>query len=235
MPFYGPVKPLRNGIPLRIRDELIVNNHSAGTPYLLAFRSNPSRYLLSLLNSFSAAMINKKVPKFGQKDGKRWCSPVMACSWILIIMWIAFLVYCWQSGLVDQTKIKALVGGNLRTNPPVLVSTVASLPAEQPIRVVEVPDVVPDEDGQMHVVFSTDCSGYQNWQTLLLFHSAQVVGQKGRITRIASGCDEKQQAELTELYKKLYPKFGAHFTPDFKKDAKTNKKCKYAYWVRVLP
>lgn len=164
-------------------------------------------------------MINKKVPKFGQKEGKRWCSPVMACSWILIIMWIAFLAYCWRSGLVDQIKT------NLRTNSPD-----PAVPAGSTREVEKPPPPVaietPEEDGQMHVVFSTDCSGYQNWQTLLLFHSAQVVGQKGRITRIASGCDETQQAELTALYKKLYPKYGAHFTPDFKNDAKTNKKCK---------
>lgn len=171
-------------------------------------------------------MINKKVPKFGQKEGKRWCSPVMACSWILIIMWIAFLAYCWRSGLVDQTKIKELVGGNLRTNAPVQVAPTETVREEEkPQQAAVEPVETSEEDGQMHVVFSTDCSGYQNWQTLLLFHSAQVVGQKGRITRIASGCDETQQAELTALYKKLYPKYGAHFTPDFKKDAKTNKKC----------
>ena len=141
-------------------------------------------------------------------------------------MWIAFLAYCWRSGLVDQTKIKELVGGNLRTNAPVQVAPTETVREEEkPQQAAVEPVETSEEDGQMHVVFSTDCSGYQNWQTLLLFHSAQVVGQKGRITRIASGCDETQQAELTALYKKLYPKYGAHFTPDFKKDAKTNKKC----------
>lgn len=152
----------------------------------------------------------------------------MACSWILIIMWTVFLGYCWRSGLVDQTKLKALVDEvdsviegkkSLRGDP---TPATAETPAElEPV--VSIEDH--QEDGAMHVVFSTDCSGYQNWQTLLLFHSAKKVGQKGRITRIASGCDEKQQAELTALYEKLYPDYGAHFTPDFKKDAKTNKKC----------
>lgn len=174
-------------------------------------------------------MINKKIPKFGQKEGKKWCSTVMACSWILILMWTGFLIYCWRSGLVDQNKLKALVvevegvieGGNLRKSPD--TSDPLVVPAIQQVDHIE--DL--PEDGQMHVVFSTDCSGYQDWQTLLLFHSATVVGQKGRITRIASGCDEKKQAELTTLYKKLYPQYGAHFTPDFKKDAKTNKKCEF--------
>lgn len=73
----------------------------------------------------------------------------------------------------------------------------------------------------MHVVFSTDCSFFQDWQTLLIFHSAIEVGQKGGITRIASGCDEEKQEQLVALYKKLYPMYFVHFTPDFKTDKKT--------------
>lgn len=82
---------------------------------------------------------------------------------------------------------------------------------------------------EVHVIFSTDCSPYQDWQTLVVFHSAKVVGQKGRVTRIASGCDPEKQEALTKLYSHLYPNgiYTAHFTPDFKKDEKTNKKCTF--------
>jgi hypothetical protein len=76
----------------------------------------------------------------------------------------------------------------------------------------------------MHVIFSTDCSFFQDWQTLLVFHSAVRVGQKGRITRIASGCEESKQTELKNLYAKLFPQYSVHFTPDYKKDGKTKKK-----------
>jgi len=78
--------------------------------------------------------------------------------------------------------------------------------------------------GTMHVVFSTDCTFFQDWQTMLVFYSAMAVGQKGAITRIASGCDEAKQATLVALYKKLFPKYHVHFTPDFKKDKKSGKK-----------
>ena len=54
-------------------------------------------------------------------------------------------------------------------------------------------DINEKEKDDIHIVFSTDCSPYQDWQTLVLFHSATVVGQKGSITRIASGCDEKKK------------------------------------------
>ena len=73
---------------------------------------------------------------------------------------------------------------------------------------------------ELHIVFSTDCSPYQDWQSLLLFHAANAVGQRGHITRIASGCNHNRQEELTILYKKLWgDSYDAHFTPDFKKTA----------------
>ena len=86
----------------------------------------------------------------------------------------------------------------------------------------------PRDDSDIHLVFSTDCGEYQDWQSIVFFHSASVVGQKGRITRIASGCTEEKKKELVELYNKLYPHglYTAHFTPDFKQDDKSNKSCK---------
>lgn len=62
------------------------------------------------------------------------------------------------------------------------------------------------KDAYFHIVFSTDCSFFQDWQTLLVFHSATVVKQQGTITRIASGCSVEKKTELVNLYKKLYPK-----------------------------
>lgn len=73
---------------------------------------------------------------------------------------------------------------------------------------------VPD-GSHVHIIFSTDCKPFMDYQTLVLFHSAQLVGQKGPVTRIVSGCTKEKQEELTQLYKKLYPLYNAHFTPDF--------------------
>lgn len=81
-----------------------------------------------------------------------------------------------------------------------------------------------DEEDSIHIIFSTDCSFFQDWQTLLVFHSAIQVKQHGKITRIASGCNEQKQKDLIELYSKLFPLYSIHYTPDFKKDSKTGKK-----------
>jgi hypothetical protein len=81
-----------------------------------------------------------------------------------------------------------------------------------------------EKEADFHTAFSTDCSFFQDWQTLMIFHSAVSVQQKGKITRIASGCSDEKKNELTELYKKLYPQYGVHFTPDFKTDGTSKKK-----------
>jgi hypothetical protein len=60
------------------------------------------------------------------------------------------------------------------------------------VGVVEGLPSVPRNDDDIHIVFSTDCGGYQHWQSMLTSYSAARVGQKGRVTRIASGCTDKE-------------------------------------------
>jgi len=48
---------------------------------------------------------------------------------------------------------------------------------------------VPD-DPRFYLVYSTDCSGYQNWQSMALIFSGDEVRQPGTFVRIASGCSE---------------------------------------------
>jgi len=57
-------------------------------------------------------------------------------------------------------------------------------------------------DTQDHawIVFSTSCNGYQDWQSLLLAWSAQQVGHKAPVTRLASGCTEEEQTVLEQFY-----------------------------------
>lgn len=90
--------------------------------------------------------------------------------------------------------------------------------------IVRSPELKLESNQPVHVVFSTDCSFFQDWQTILIFHSAIAVAQEGKITRIASGCSDEKQASLRNLYAKLFPMYDVHFTPDFKLDKKTNKK-----------
>lgn len=103
---------------------------------------------------------------------------------------------------------------------------------------------VREGDDLLHIIFSTDCSFFQDWQSLLLFHSALKVKQRGRVTRIASGCTLEEQKLLVSLYEKVFPeyfdkKFFIHFTPNFKYDEATgqsydfyNKPYGVFHWLR---
>jgi len=161
----------------------------------------------------------------------------MLLSWTVILGWGAFLFYSYHYGVLAPklplmgemnrfiNDTEALVGHITHLDlspkhgmhgdgvaPPVSSSSVA------------VPGTPQRDIDSVHIVFSTDCTPYQDWQTLVMFHSAKVVGQIGPITRIASGCDDAKKADLIALYAKLWPQYHIHFTPDFKKDGKTKKK-----------
>jgi len=87
---------------------------------------------------------------------------------------------------------------------------------------------LPDEDGELevtqdgttlYIVFSTDCGPSQHWQSYLLFFSIVRIKQRGFITRIASGCTEKQKQEAREWHLEhiavISSRFRIFFTPKF--------------------
>ena len=70
-----------------------------------------------------------------------------------------------------------------------------------------------------HLVFSTDCSPYQHWQSYLVFFTAMKVQQPGHVTRIASGCGEEEAAAMQEWFDRdvqpLSKRFHLQLTPHF--------------------
>lgn len=151
------------------------------------------------------------------------CSSFNLCSTVLIC-WVFVLCYYWESGqphpsnLPNQTDADGVVKNAKVSLQGSISDSLPMVPLDNP------------EASDIHVVFSTDCGEFQDWQTLLLFHSAMVVGQ-GPVTRIASGCDDAKKEVLTALYKKLHPKYHVHFTPDFSRDEKSQRSCKHFCYV----
>lgn len=67
---------------------------------------------------------------------------------------------------------------------------------EYPVGWARIPRLAPGadpsgDDRRLHVVFSSACNNFQHWQSELVLASAKLVGQRGRITRIVSGCHDK--------------------------------------------
>ena len=51
-------------------------------------------------------------------------------------------------------------------------------------------------DDDIHIVFSTSCNEFQHWQTEVLLNTAKRVGQRGKITHIVVGCEEREDAGM---------------------------------------
>jgi peptidyl serine alpha-galactosyltransferase len=79
----------------------------------------------------------------------------------------------------------------------------------------------PREDASIepnyHMVFSTSCSPFQDWQSYLFFYFARKVQQTGTVTRIASGCKDKDRKALQEFHDEkiavMSDQFHIHFAP----------------------
>jgi len=75
-------------------------------------------------------------------------------------------------------------------------------------------------DGQRyHLIFSTDCSPYQHWQSYLVYFTAMKVRQPGHVTRIVSGCEPDEAKAMKTWFNEniqfMSSRFHIHLTPHF--------------------
>ncbi len=80
----------------------------------------------------------------------------------------------------------------------------------------------------VHVVFSTDCSGYQHWQSIFLFYSLRRSGHMGPVTRVVSGCKSSEENAIRQEYEAMTnetisKQLRLHFTPSFALPGKNYK------------
>ena len=156
------------------------------------------------------------------------CSNTFLISWALILSCSGVLFFNWESGSSNISDIVPVSGTVERSITGVhklkAVPDNFSSPEQDGVDKNVISEVL--EKSDVHVVFSTDCSTIQDWQSLLVFHSARTAGQKGPVTRIASGCNEEKKLMLTALYKKVHPYYHVHFTPSFKRNIDSDTSCK---------
>ena len=75
----------------------------------------------------------------------------------------------------------------------------------------------------VHMVVTTGCSGYQNWQFETLLYSWSEIKQPGRFTRIIAGCkteEEKQKANTTAI-PNIDNRISFYFVKDYSPDKKS--------------
>lgn len=93
------------------------------------------------------------------------------------------------------------------------VSTTVAKPVNN-LRAFENDIPFEETDESYHLVFSTGCSEFQDWQSIGIYSSAQAMGQRGIITRIASGCTKKQEESLRAAMRHLPKNTRIHFAPN---------------------
>ena len=91
----------------------------------------------------------------------------------------------------------------------------------------------------VHIVFSTDCSGYQHWQSLVSYYSFRRAGHLGPVTRIVSGCNPSEEEAIRTEFNKIQKKnkqLRLHFTPSFaiggKRYKYSNKPGGLYHWIQ---
>jgi len=99
----------------------------------------------------------------------------------------------------------------------------ATVPMHQHLSVAVV-----DNEDSYHVVFSTGCSEFQDWQSVGVYSSAEHVGQRGPITRIASGCTPDQEVAIRHAMSHLPKRCRVHFAPNTKVRDHSGSVYKYA-------
>jgi hypothetical protein len=105
-------------------------------------------------------------------------------------------------------------------------------------------DTKEDDKVNYHIVFSTGCSAFQDWQSYVFFFQARKVQQPGIVTRIVSGCNAQEEEQLRNIFaaqiQPMSPEgnFRMHFTPDYAKILKPgidypyfNKPCGMVDWL----
>ena len=91
---------------------------------------------------------------------------------------------------------------------------------------------------KFHIVFSTGCSIFQDWQSYTFFYFAMTSGQPGEVTRVASGCSAEETVALEKQFEEqiqtMSPHFHLHITPDFSRVVDPKKVYKFFNKVSVI-
>ena len=99
-------------------------------------------------------------------------------------------------------------------------------PLNQKIDVVKDNGRLPMSSVEYHIVFSTGCNAFQDWQSYVFFYQIMKSGQSGHVTRVASGCTEEGARSLLRVFAEQIQtlpngkgRFHLHLTPDYSKTA----------------
>lgn len=140
-----------------------------------------------------------------------------------MVLVTVFVVVCLLGGLREYNKVKGktpLISTDqqLKISLPhrPLNPNFKSLLTKEEDQALEIHD---KDHTRYHIIFSTDCSPYQHWQSYLVYFSAMKLRQPGHVTRIASGCEDEEATLMHDWFhdniQGMSTRFHLHLTPRF--------------------
>jgi peptidyl serine alpha-galactosyltransferase len=96
------------------------------------------------------------------------------------------------------------------------------------------------DEPEIHIVFSTGCSMWQDWQSYAFFYHAMVHQPNADVTRVASGCKNETEAKsvFEQFIQPMSKRFHLHLTPGYAELVKGksykffNKPYGLLHWMR---
>ena len=139
-----------------------------------------------------------------RNKGTPWIQGLIIFLFVFIIFWLFIVVRHVLHPIVHANK------GSTNNEASSLIKNPAAIDQKSQS------DTDQGIDDSYHIVFSTGCSEFQDWQSIGVYSSAIAVGQKGIITRIASGCTADQEKSIRHAISHLPKNCRVHFAPNTK-------------------
>lgn len=136
-----------------------------------------------------------------------------------------FIVICVYGGYREFSRVKGGADLSSAQNHDQLTLPLPHRELDPRFRSLLTPDedqaleIHASDNTRYHIIFSTDCSPFQHWQSYLVFFTAMSVRQPGHVTRIASGCEgddiKLMQDWFHDHIQGMSSRFHLHLTPRF--------------------
>lgn len=137
-----------------------------------------------------------------------------------------------RNQLQKQMSPTAMVNVERADHEPRISSNASTATSKSEIAAAEIAKLFfHTHNSPYHVVFSSGCSTFQDWQSYVFFYHVMHSGQEGHVSRIASGCAGQEEQDLRRIFadeiESMAPgRHHLHLTPDFSEVSSNRSKAK---------
>ena len=133
-------------------------------------------------------MIPKYAPAYANRSSSGMTTTTkIALGVIILVISLMSLIYYMSKPTNASSAMNININYSENNNIP---NNIYSMPFNERLKYVK------GTYDDIHIVVTTGCNGYQNWQSEVLLYSWASIKQPGRITRIVAGCKNDKEIEL---------------------------------------